>query len=39
MYDQEDLLLHEINVSNEHQATIQIPIKINEYIDVEMVLE
>ena len=30
IYDMEDLQLHKINVSNEHQDTIQIPIKINE---------
>ena len=30
IYDMGDLQLHKINVSNEHQGTIQIPIKINE---------
>ena len=30
IYDMVGLQLHKINVSNEHQDTIQIPIKINE---------
>ena len=39
IYEQEDLQLHKIDESNEHQDTTKTVIKINEYIDVEMVLE
>ena len=36
MYEQEDLLLHKINESNEHQDITQTVIKISERIHVEM---